>query len=113
MRPSSIRRGCWSVTAELGRLPLGRAIERASARLEGADHAAHRLVEEHFDEALQQTRAELEVDEEVDDAAAIGLRLEIPVIVEIAKRPLAVGDVDATRAIQHHARGEALAEHPE
>src|SRR3546814_16034533 len=44
------------------RHPLARAVELVGAGLEGADHAAHRLVEETFDDLLQQLGAELEVD---------------------------------------------------
>src|SRR3546814_12131916 len=46
------------------RHPLARAVELVGAGLEGADHAAHRLVEETFDDLLQQLGAELEVDVE-------------------------------------------------
>ena len=81
------------------------------ARLEGADHAAHRLVEEHAHQLLQHLRAELEIDVEVDDAAAVRLRLEEPMVGEVLERALAVADIDAVGPVQHDARGEALAHH--
>ena len=80
--------------------------------LEGGDHAAYRLVKQHLDDALQEARLELEIDKEVDAAAARRL-FENPVIVEIAERPLGVFDIDAARRVERNARGEALAEHAE
>ena len=61
---------------------------------------------------LQHARLELEIDKEID-AAAARHRLEHPVIVEVAERPLGIGHVDAARRVERDARGEALAEHPE
>ena len=80
--------------------------------LEGGDHAAHRLMKQHLDDPLQEARLELEIDKEVDAAAARRL-FENPVIVEIAERPLGVFDIDAARRVERNARGEALAEHAE
>ncbi len=67
--------------------------------LEGGDHAAHRLAEQHLDDALQHPRLELEIDKEID-AAAARRRLEHPVVVEVAERPFGIGDVDAARRIE-------------
>src|SRR6185312_6634336 len=81
--------GPWRISAEAG-LRGGRtvAVQLARAVLEGLNHAPHGLVEEHADEPLQHRRAELEIDIEVDAAAAVRQRLEDPVVAEIAERPL-------------------------
>src|SRR3546814_9556817 len=89
------------------RHPLARAVELVGAGLEGADHAAHRLVEETFDDLLQQLGAELEVDVEVDEAT-LRVVLEDPVVLEVLEGPFGVGDVDAAAGrIGFHAAGEA------
>src|SRR6185312_7036898 len=90
------------------------AVQLARAILEGLNHAPHGLVEEHADEPLQHRRAELEIDIEVDAAAAVRQRLEDPVVAEIAERPLCVGDIDPqVRSIELDPAGEALAHHLE
>src|SRR5262249_31637046 len=89
------------------------AIELAGAGFEGTDHALHRLVEEDADDPLQHARAGFEIDIEIDEAAAILLWNELPVIVEIAERALGVAHIDAAGAVEHDARGEALAHHLE
>src|SRR3546814_7495655 len=74
---------------------------------------SHRLVEETFDDLLQQLGAELEVDVEVDEAT-LRVVLEDPVVLEVLEGPFGVGDVDAAAGrIGFHAAGEALAEHLE
>ena len=96
-----------------------RRVELARAGLEGGDHAPRGLVEEDADEALQELRAELEVDVEVDERAsprklrAGRHRLEDPVVVEMLERPVGVAHVDAPSAVEPDMRGEALADHPE
>src|SRR6185437_10202334 len=86
------------------------AIERMGARLEGPDHAFHRLVEQHLDDALEEARAELEIDIEVDEAALF-LRDEGPVVGQVLERAFAVAHIDAVGPAQDDARGEALAHH--
>src|SRR5690242_12383876 len=81
------------------------------ACLESRDHAPHRLVEEHSHDLLQHLRAELEIDIEVDERTAVGLRQKDPMIVEVLERAFTVGDIDAVGSAQHHARSEALAHH--
>src|SRR6185437_1176754 len=82
------------------------AVELFRPALEGADHAAHRLAEQRADKRLKHARAEFEIDIEIDDARTVGLRLEFPMVFEIAKGPLTVGDVDAAGPAQRHACGE-------
>src|SRR5882672_6868944 len=71
----------------VGAAPRGGAVEVAGALFEGADHAAHRLAEQHLDKLLHQSGFEFEIDIEIDMTAA-RYRLEDPVVVEAAKRPL-------------------------
>src|SRR6266568_458932 len=63
------------------------AVEVLRAVFEGGDHAAHRLVEQELDDALQDPRLEFEIDKEIEPAAA-GHPVEDPVVVEVAKRAL-------------------------
>ena len=70
------------------------AVELPGAGFEGADHARDRLVEQKTDQLLQNARLELEVNAEVDDAAAVIGLDEAPVVVEVAERPGDVFDVD-------------------
>src|SRR5207248_4049566 len=55
---------------------------------------------------------EFEIDKEIEPAAARH-PLEHPMVVEIAERPLGIGDIDAPRRVERDARGKALAEHAE
>src|SRR5256885_4320211 len=80
-------------------------------RLEGADHALHRLVEKDLDDLLQHARAEFEIDVEVDEATAVILRDEVPMVGEIFEWPFAVAYIDMVGPVQDDARGEALAHH--
>src|SRR5690606_2094966 len=50
---------------------LALTVQLLGARLERADHARDRLVEQQADQLLQHARLELEIDVEVDDAAAV------------------------------------------
>jgi hypothetical protein len=77
--------------------------------LEGPHHAPHRLIEKRPDQALQEARAELEIDEELDGAAALGLGMEDPVVIEMAKGSGEIFNVDAVRSIEGHTRAEFLA----
>ncbi len=67
-------------------------------------------MEQQLDDALQDPRLELEIDKEIEAAAARHL-LEHPMVVEVAERPLGVGDVNAARRVELDPRREALAEH--
>src|SRR5690242_3018850 len=80
------------------------------ARFEGRDHALHRFVKQHFDDALEEARAKLEIDIEVDEASLF-LRDEGPMIGEIFERAFAVAHIDAIGPPQDNARGEAFAHH--
>ena len=64
------------------------------ALFKGVDHALYRLVEDQPDQALQHLIAELEIDKKID-FASIGMGPEYPMIVEIAKRTVAIGDINA------------------
>src|SRR6202040_1615449 len=77
---------------------------------ESAVHAAHRFVEQHLDDALQEARLEFEVDKEIEAATARHL-LEHPMVVEVAEWSLGVLHIDAPRRIEPDPRREALAEH--
>src|SRR5215472_8536515 len=70
-----------------------RAVEVKGAFFEGAHHAAHRLVEEHFDQPLQQARLEFEIDKKTDAASALN-RGKSPVIGQITEWSLGIGDID-------------------
>jgi hypothetical protein len=85
-------------------------VEVAGAVFESADHAADGLAEQNLDQTLQQAGLEFEIDKEADTAAAGHCR-KGPMIIEITKRPLGIGDVDAPRRVERDARGETLAEH--
>src|SRR3954447_17089981 len=80
------------------------AVELPRAALEGGNHAAHRLVKQHLDDALQYSRAKFEIDKELDPAAA-RRPLENPVIVQVFEWPLGIGYVNPVRRAQRHARG--------
>src|SRR4051794_40102077 len=95
-----------------GRMRFRGAIELPGAVLEGGDHAAHGFVEQHLDNPLQYARAELEIDKEIDPAAA-RYPFEDPVIAQIFERALGIGDIDPVRRAQTHARCETLAKHAE
>ena len=64
------------------------------ALFKGVDHTLYRLVEDQPDQALQHLIAELEIDKKID-FASIGMGPEYPMIVEIAKRTVAIGDINA------------------
>ena len=86
------------------------AVERLGAPLEGADDPQHRLVEDEADQLLQDRRAELEVDEEVDLAGPVAVGDEAPVVLQVAERPLEILDVDGARLrAQRHPAAESLA----
>src|SRR5215472_5318477 len=70
-----------------------RAVEVKGAFFEGAHHAAHRLVEQHFDQPLQQARLEFEIDKKTDAASALN-RGKSPVIGQITEWSLGIGDID-------------------
>src|SRR5215472_8201790 len=87
-----------------------RAVEVKGAFFEGAHHAAHRLVEQHFDQPLQQARLEFEIDKKTDAASALN-RGKAPVIGQITEWPLGIGDIDLLWRVERDARGKALSEH--
>src|SRR5262249_52943423 len=89
----------------------GPTLERPGAALERGDHAAHGFVEQHLDQLLEHAVAELEIDVEVDLAAAVRGRLEDPMVVEMLERTFGVRDVDAVGWREVDPRGEALAHH--
>src|SRR5215469_16436523 len=89
-------------------------VELAGAGLEGADHTAHGLVEQHADQLLQHGRAELEGDIEVDPATPVFRRLEAPAIGHMLEGTVGIGDLyGEMRAIEADAACEALADHLE
>ena len=87
--------------------------ELAGAGLEGGDHFAHGFVEQGADELVEQARAELEIDVEVDQAAALGPVLEAPVVGHAAERTGGGPDLDARGALEGDARAEPFAENLE
>src|SRR4051794_12753823 len=93
-----------------GRMRFRGAIELPGAVLEGGDHATHRFMKQHLDYPLQYARAELEIDKEIDPAAA-RYPLESPMIVQVFERAFGIGDIDPVRWTQTHARRETLAKH--
>jgi aminocarboxymuconate-semialdehyde decarboxylase len=73
-------------------------VEVAGTVFESADHPADGLAEQDLDQALQQAGPEFEIDKK-GDPAATRYRGKDPVVVQIAKRPLGIGDVDAPRRV--------------
>lgn len=70
---------------------------------EGVDHAVDRFVEDRTDEALQDARAELEIDVEVDRGVRPTLfGIEEPVVVQVFERAVGVFHVDAIGAVKRH-----------
>src|SRR5215470_8258653 len=93
---------------------MRRPIELAGPSLEGADHAAHSLVEQHADQLLQHGRAELEGDVEVDAAPAVFRGLKTPAIGHLLEGAVGIGDLDGQMlAIEADAARKALADHLE
>src|SRR6516162_3372477 len=86
------------------------AVEVKGAFFEGAHHAAHRFIEQHFDQPLQQARFEFEIDKKTDAATARN-RGKGPVISQITERTLGIGDIDLLWRVERDARGKALSEH--
>src|SRR5262249_60840503 len=87
-------------------------VEVLGALFKSADHAAHRLAEQHLDQLLHQARLEFEIDIEIDPTAAWRL-LEHPVVVEAPEWALGVGYVDPPRRIERDTRSKALTKHAE
>src|SRR5262249_6072814 len=87
-------------------------VEVLGALFKSADHAAHRLAEQHLNQLLHQARLEFEIDIEIDPAAP-RRPLEHPVVVEASERSLGVGYVDPPRRIERDTRGKALSKHAE
>ena len=73
----------------------------------------NRLGEQGSDQLLQQIGAKLEIDMEVNQAAAIGPVLETPAVLEMPKRAIRISDVDAARPVELDPRRKPLPEHPE
>src|SRR5690625_1331650 len=73
---------------------LSAGVKRCGPLLESAHDPAHGLIEDNPDDRLQGTRAEFEIDEEIDLAFRLRDRVELPVIVERAKRALQIFDID-------------------
>jgi len=86
------------------------AVEPGGAFLERVDHLAQRPVEHLAGEHLEHPVLEREVDGEVDQAAALPVAAERPVIVEVFERAIDIFDVQAGRARLGNARGEGLAQ---
>ena len=93
-----------------GRRDLARAVKRAGAILEGADDARHGLAEDDADDLAKDGVAELEIDEEIDLAAAMRQVGKAPAAFEIFERPVQIFGVDApVSGPERHPAAEALA----
>src|SRR5271166_5132388 len=89
-----------------------RAVNLPRPLLEGADHAADRLVEHNPDRRLQDAAAELEVHEEVH-LAALRVGQELPLVVQVAERAGFVAHFRPLWPLQRNAAREGFAKRAE
>src|SRR4051812_33305325 len=85
---------CISLFCRLaGRMRFRGAVKLSGTVLESRHHATDGFVKQHLDDALQQARAEFEIDKEIDPTAARH-PFEYPVIVQVFERAFGIGDID-------------------
>src|SRR5262245_2714991 len=89
-----------------------RSIHVVRALAECADHAADRFVEHQSAGSLKQSTAEFEINEEIN-LAALCVRQEFPLVVQVAERPVLVAHLDPPRPVERDTTGEGFPERSE
>ena len=86
----------------------GGTVDFACAFVEGADHAADRLVEHHADRSLENAAAEFEIHEEIH-FATLRMGEEFPLVVQVAERAGFVAHFYALGPLEGDAAREGFA----